>query len=99
MAIVSLSEVKEQLAFTDAMGAIDDLLLQRKLDAAQNHVERMLGYGIAERFDLDVPPVLAEAVSQLAAHWYEHREAAGEGLQALPFGVDQIVAEYRDYSF
>ncbi|MGR3823867.1 MAG: head-tail connector protein [Salipiger marinus] len=103
MAILTLDQLKEQLSFTDDMGDVDDDLLQRKLAAAQNHVERLLGFKIEETFggaDQDeIPPALIEAVSQLAAWWYEQREAAGEGAREVPFGVREIVAEYREYTF
>jgi hypothetical protein len=103
MAILTLDQLKEQLSFTDDMGDVDDALLQRKLAAAQNHVERLLGFKIEETFggaDQDeIPPALIEAVSQLAAWWYEQREAAGEGAREVPFGVREIVAEYREYTF
>lgn len=103
MAIVTLNQLKEQLAFTDDIGAVDDALLTRKLDAAQNQVERLLGFKIEETFggvDQDpVPPALVEAVSQLAAWWYEQREAAGDGAREVPFGVREIITEYREFTF
>ena len=105
MAIVTLDQVKEQLAFTDDIGGVDDALLQRKTDAAQNHVERLLGFAIEECFGGEeqdpIPPALVEAVEQLAAWWYEQREAAVVGATAaeVPFGVREIIAEYREWSF
>ena len=103
MAILTLAEFKEQLSFTDDIGDVDDDLLQRKLDAAQNHIERWLGFKIGENFggeDQDpVPPVLVEAVSQLAAWWYDQREAAGDAAREVPFGVKEIVTEYREFTF
>ncbi len=63
----------------------------------------MLGYAIADRFGgTDQPPVpadLCEAVLQLAAHWYEVREAAGDGMREIPFGVSDIVMGRKDWSF
>lgn len=105
MAIVTLAEIKEQLSFTDDIGSVDDALLQRKIDAAQNHVERLLGFKIEETFggaEQDpVPPALVEAVSQLAAWWYEMRETAvaGDRVSEVPFGVWEIVNEYRERTF
>lgn len=103
MAIATLDDLKDQLAFTDDIGDADDGLLQQKLDAAQNHVERLLGFRIEAQFeggDQDpVPPVLVEAVLQLAAHWYDNREAGAEAVRELPFGVREIVTEYREFTF
>ncbi|MDR6101018.1 putative phage protein (predicted DNA packaging) [Agrobacterium larrymoorei] len=102
--IISVEQIKEQLNI-DADDNSDNALLGRKVAAAQDHIERLLGFKIAERFggeDQDpLPAALAEAVSQLAAHWYENREASVVGMSAgaLPFGVQDIVREYRDYSF
>lgn len=103
MAIVTLDQLKEQLAFTSDLGTLDDDLLNRKLAAAQNHVERLLGFKIETVFggtgQDPVPPALVEAVSQLAAWWYENREAAGEGAREMPFGVAEIILEYREFTF
>ena len=43
----------------------------------------------------DIPPDLRQAVTLLAAHYYEHREAATETLAVLPFGVTSLIAPYR----
>lgn len=100
--IVDLATVKQQLGVTLD---IDDVMITRKIAAAQNHIERMLGYKIEEQFggldQDDIPPSLVEAVSQLAAHWYENREATlvGVNAQMLPLGVQDIVREYRCWSF
>lgn len=105
MAITTISELKDQLSFTDDIGSVDDVLLQQKLDAAQNQIERMLGFGIESNFGgLDqepVPPSLIEAVLQLAAWWYDQRETALAGTSAseIPYGVRDIVMSYREFTF
>ncbi|MBB4123289.1 head-tail connector protein [Martelella radicis] len=102
MAIVTLDQMKAQLNVTSDS---DDDLITNKIAAAQNHIERLLGYRIEESYgnaDQDpVPPSLAEAVMQLAAHWYENREAVIVGVTAIPMplGVREIIREYRDWSF
>lgn len=103
--IVDVAILKQQLNATGIPGTDDDALIERKIEAAQNHIERLLGFRIEETYggtDQDeIPPALVEAVCQLAAHWYENREATlvGVSAQELPFGVWQIVNEYREYSF
>lgn len=105
MAIVTLEQIRAQLNFTADIGSADDALLTAKIEAAQAHVERMLGYAIEDRFGgTDQPPVpadLAEAVLQLAAHWYEVREAVNVGniVNEVPFGVREIVMGRKDWSF
>ena len=100
--IVALADVKEHL---NQSLDLDDDLIERKVAAAQNHVENLLGFKIEDRFgganqDL-VPPALSECVCQLAAHWYENREAALVGISAqpLPLSMWDIVNEYRDWSW
>lgn len=106
--IVTVPELKEQIGWTDGLGTADDNLMARKIAAAQDHIERLLGFKIEVTYPpvgeppvSTIPPALVEAVSQLAAHWYENREATlvGVNAQELPFGVWNIVNEYREYSF
>lgn len=106
--IATVPELNEQLNLTPDLGAADDALLGRKIAAAQDHIERLLGFKIETAYPpagdppiATVPPALKEAVLQLSAHWYENREATLVGVtaQELPFGVWSIVNEYREYSF
>ena len=105
MAIVIVAELKQHLSFTDDLGSEDDLLLYHTLEAAQDHVERLLGFKIEETFGGEdqepVPPSLLQAVLMLAAHWYELREASLTGtiVAEVPFGVREIVNEYREFTF
>jgi hypothetical protein len=103
MAIISFDDMRYHLALTDDAPGEDQLLLQGKIEAAQNHIERLLGFKIEEEFggagQDPVPPALCEAVLQLAAWWFENREAGGEASRPMPFGVAEIVAEYREYTF
>ena len=44
-----------------------------------------------------VPASLTEAALQLAAYWYVSREAATDmRLTAVPFGVLELIAPYRE---
>ena len=101
--IATIAELESHLAFTSDMAGVDSLLLQQKLEAAQGHVERLLGFAIEENFggvDQDpVPTPLREAVLQLAAHWYENREGVSDTLRELPFGVSDLVSEFREFTF
>lgn len=98
--IVTAAQVKAQLNLDDA---IDDDLVEVKAKAAQNHIERLLGFKIEDQFGAvgqdEVPPALIEAVLQLAAHWYENREASGDATDPILFGVGEIVREYRGFTF
>ncbi|MDJ1632521.1 head-tail connector protein [Rhizobium rhizogenes] len=103
--IVDRDVLKQELNFTDGLGETDDALIDRKIAAAQDHIERLLGFKIEETYGGEgqdpIPPALVEAVCLLAAHWYENREATLVGVvgQELPFGVWSIVNEYREFSF
>jgi hypothetical protein len=101
MAILSVAELKEQIGWSADLGGADDALMGRKIAAAQDHIERLLGFKIEVTYADAVPPALVEAVGQLAAHWYENREATlvGATAQELPFGVWPIINEYRGFSF
>ena len=56
------------------------------------------GYGAAAT---DVPDPIQEAIKQLAAHFYENREATlvGVSAQELPLGVADLINPYRAWCF
>lgn len=105
-AAVSLADVKAQLNQTMT---VDDALIERKIMAAQQHIEGLLGFTLRDEyptqgsivFPATVPAPLVEAVCQLAAWWYAQREAALVGVNAaeIPLGVTDIVNGYRDWSW
>ncbi|TDK38604.1 phage gp6-like head-tail connector protein [Rhizobium deserti] len=99
--IVSVDELKQQLNLSDDLGTGDDALIGRTIAAAQGLVERQLGYAIEMTYPVEVPAALQQAVSLLACHWFENREATLVGVtgQEIPFGVREIVQEFREYSF
>jgi len=102
MAVITIEELQGQLNLPADM---DSDILADKILAAQNHIERLLGYRIEDNFggqdQPDIPPALVEAVKQLASWWYVQRETAITGtiVAQVPFGVAEIVAEYREWSF
>lgn len=98
MSIVTVDELKAQLNITSND---DDTLLTQKLASAQDTIERRLGFKIGEVYPDNTPPALKEAVLQLASWWYEQRETAVAGMSAqhIPFGVNSIIDDYRDWSF
>jgi hypothetical protein len=97
---LTLDDLKAQ---TNIVGTTNDVVLTRLLAAASAHVERLLGYKLddVEKLPGGAPADLELAVLQLAADWYENREASLVGVSghAIPFGVANIINEYRNYSF
>jgi len=100
-------ELKAQLNVTDDG---DDTLLGRLTKAVRAYLESQLGFLIDEKWpptgddDAEVtsaPEDLRQGALMLAAHWYENREASlvGLTLQSLPMGFDEIIANYRNYTF
>lgn len=103
MAINTLDDLKAQLSFTSDIGDVDDAMLNRLNSAAESFCERKLGYKFADTFgglgQDPVPEDLRQAALMLAAHWYENREATTEAAREPPFGVSEIIREYRDWTF
>lgn len=52
------------------------------------------GYGLTSD---DVPAAIKQAALLLIGHWFEHREAViiGQNTNALPMGVDALLAPFR----
>lgn len=95
MAIIDLIAAK---AHMNILFGDDDQLISDKIEAAQAHLESLLGYEIETEFPT-VPDDLKQAVLGLVGHWYENREATGENLFEAPFSVWDVVRERRSYSF
>jgi hypothetical protein len=92
MTITSLSLMKLHL---NVDHDLDDVLLDHKLSAAEAWV---LG-GVEDAYKIaPLPAPITEAILQLAALWYEQREAASFGGNgaAIPFGVHDLLAPYRE---
>lgn len=103
MAIVTLAELMAQTGLTGDAPPEDLLSLQQKGAAAQNHIERLLGFRIEDSFggtdQEPIPEAIRECVMQLASWWFENREAVTDRDRRLPYGVDEIVNEFREWTF
>ena len=89
---VTVALLKSQLNLT---GTDDDALLAHKIAAAEQWIADQIG---VELVTLEpIPATITEAVLQLAAHWYEQREAVLIGINSneVPFGVREIIGSYR----
>jgi uncharacterized phage protein (predicted DNA packaging) len=95
---VDLATAKLQLNLTTTD---DDTLVTRLITAAQDWLERQLGYTIATQYPDGAPHALDHAVYLMTAHYYANREASLVGVNAaeLPLGVCDIVNDYRNWSW
>lgn len=103
MATVSLEEMREYLAFTDDLGTADDDMIGRIVDAAEAHIDRLLGFKMGATYGGEgqpaLPADLKQGVMMLAAHWYDNRDGTADARAQMPFGVASIVNEYREFTF
>jgi uncharacterized phage protein (predicted DNA packaging) len=95
--VTALSDLKAQLNIVDAT---DDLLLTRKIAAAEGMVTNDIGSADPVDYDTAVAP-LQEAIMMFAAHLYENREAVivGASAQTLPLGYAELIEPYRAWVF
>lgn len=98
MPIVTLDEMKAELGVTIDD---DDDMIEAKIEAAQAHLEALLGYAIDDEYPDGAPADLVAAIKMLAAGQYENRESIIIGAPAIqtPHGVWDIVTNRRRYSF
>lgn len=90
MTITTLALIKAQLNIDHNL---DDDLLTHKLAVAEEWIANHTGTLFAE----PVPASLTEAALQLAAYWYVQREGASDvRLNAVPFGVLELINPYRE---
>lgn len=104
MPVVTLPEIREHLSLTPGVAEEDGAMLERLAAAAQGYCETWLGYTLVSRYGSGslppVPEALRQAVLQLTATWYEHREPlSADRLGAVPHGLDAILEAHRDWSF
>lgn len=88
---LQINLLKQQLNIDPGFD-LDDDLLSHKLDAAQSWIASYIGVPFDPNEAAQV-----EAALQLAAHWYEQREAALFGSQGrvIPFGVHELLSPFR----
>lgn len=94
---ISIADLKTHMEILEDEAT--DALLQQKLDAAEAWVAGYIGQDLA---DLDpLPANVKEAVLRLAADLYENREASiiGVSVETLPFGVADLLAAVRNWTF
>lgn len=100
MAIITVEDAKAHMNITSQD---DDLLIADKITAAEEWLSLQIGAKVwdIQTFPNGTPAPLKEAVRQLVAHWYENREASLVGVTAeeIPFGVFDLIAPYRVWSF
>lgn len=79
----------------------NDVVVTRLIAAATDWFETQLGYKIADRYPDGVPPAVDQGILLMIGHWFANREATLVGVSAtgLPFGVADIVNDYRDWSW
>lgn len=88
---LSLEDAKAHLRVTFDS---DDGYIESLIEAAEAYVSRI---GVA--YAAPVPAPVTHAVKLLTSHWYGARDAAGEKpSQAIAFGVDVLLAPYREHT-
>lgn len=97
MTALTLDDAKAHLNVTFEA---DDDLITAKIKAAEGWIAQYVG-DFATTFPDGVPEPIKEAARQLVGHFYENREATLDGQHAyvLPFGVSDLIAPFRQWSF
>ena len=87
-----VSLLKAQLRLDNT--ADEDSFLTHKLATAEDWIRGHIGADLPD----PMPPAMTEAALQLAAHWYEAREAVAFGISGapIPFGVTALLQSYRE---
>ena len=100
MPVVTVEDVKAHANITIDD---DDDLIADKIAAAEAWIAQFIGSALddAETFPDGTPEPLKEAVRQLVAHLYEHREATLVGISMTDVspGLFDLMAPYREYVF
>ena len=96
MTFLSVADAKAHLNITDDT---DDDLITAKIEAAEAWASAFTGsdFTDAEAFPDGAPAPVLEAIRKLVADLYENRESSDE--IAAPFGVADLLAPYRKWTF
>lgn len=97
MTIITLADAKAHLNITDET---DDTMIAEKIGAAEAWVADFTGEDFLdeEAFPDGAPAPVKEAIRKFVADLYENREASLAGI-AAPFGVADLLAPYRRWTF
>lgn len=91
MTAVSLEDAKAHLRISFTA---DDDYVTGLLEAAEAYIAEV---GVAIAAPIQAP--VRHAVLMLCSHWYSNRDAAGEKPSvAIEFGVNALLAPYREYT-
>lgn len=87
-----LALLKAQLSMSPEP-SYDDPLLEHKLNTAEAWIVAYTGTPLPD----PIPAPIVEACIQLAAYWYQQREAAsfGVSMQPVPYGIRELLSPYR----
>ncbi|KQW23121.1 hypothetical protein ASC80_07395 [Afipia sp. Root123D2] len=89
MSAVTLDDVKAHIRISHSS---EDSYLESLLDAAEGYVASI---GVVD--ESPPQPAIGHAILLLVGHWYQNREsAATEPPKAIAFGVDTLLAPYRE---
>jgi len=94
---VTINELKSYLRLDTCD---EDSFLYDTISAAQKHIENVLGTTFDEVDDTARRGPLKQALLMLSAHWYEVRGVAcSDTMRPFPYSVQEILNEYREFSF
>ena len=95
MELITLAEFKDHARI---MHDDEDTEIQIKVDAANAYVSGFLS--VEDEAAYDPPADIKQATLMIAAHWFENRENTYAGsLETVPLDAEQIIANYRCWSF
>lgn len=91
---VDLAQIKAQVQAEESTA--DDVLLSAYLASAIAFVDAHLRRDLEADFRDGWPAPMDQAVRLIVGHWYSHRSAVDKSAAAVPFGVKDMLAPYRN---